>query len=177
MKNKEICSLALMFSLIGFGTACQKSTEKTKTSASQPNANDRNEDSGLQITPEALGKEWLADRAGTDTKYKGKTLSISGDVWTAMEIGDQAFVTFMGVPFDTKTGGAKITCITRLSPDARLLIAAIQANDQMMRETNQKDVKKPTPKATVKGVYAQSAPAERPDGFVELSPCELTPNR
>ena len=45
MKHKEICSLALMFSLIGFGTACQESTEKTKTSASQPNANDRNEES------------------------------------------------------------------------------------------------------------------------------------
>ena len=110
IKNKKKMFLSLMVLLIGIASACQRSGENTNKPVSPTNANTKSGEVAIEISPEALGKEWLQDRAGTDNKYKGKTLSISGEVWVAEQIGDQVFVHFIGVPVpsDAKTGGAKI---------------------------------------------------------------------
>ena len=165
-----------MVLLIGIASACQRSGENTNKPVSPTNANTKSGEVAIEISSEALGKEWLRDRAGTDNKYKGKTLSISGEVWVAEQIGDQVFVHFIGVPvpLDAKTGGAKITCITTPTADARLLIEAIKANERMIRETNQKGLKMPQTRSTVKGVYWNSSPPDRIDGFVELRPCKVS---
>ena len=132
----------------------------------------------IEITAAALGKEWLADAAATDAKYKGKTLSITGELWLAQMIGDKAFVDVVGVatdPYDAKAKGMRVSCGTTPDRETTVLIKAREFNEKMVSE-NPKAKMPPQPTVTVKGVYSASTPADRPGpGIIDLEPCKVEP--
>ena len=130
----------------------------------------------IEITPDALMKEWLADSAATDEKYKGKTLSLTGEVAFVAPIGEEAYITLLEMATPDKKRGIKITCGSPITEDTKRLVYLTQEAEKMIeRETNRKDIKVPSPKVTIKGVYKSSTPPEREYGTIDLKPCELEP--
>ncbi|MBK6751889.1 MAG: hypothetical protein IPG67_18345 [Acidobacteria bacterium] len=86
-------------------------------------------------SPVRLWAEWLANPAATDTKYKGKVLSITGELYLAQHIGDQAFIDLVGIPINTKDPNNKsvrISCGSAITAETQLLVKAREANDKMM---------------------------------------------
>ena len=167
--------LSLFFILLCVASACK--TASTGTNRASSNTDSKKEESApaIEMTPEALGKEWMANPAETENKYKGKTLAVSGEVYLAQQIDDQVFIDIMGVMFDAKTRGAKITCISPPSFNTRLLLETVKANERMMKETSRKDMQEPKMEVAFKGIYSRSAPPEiLSANFIELKPCELT---
>ncbi len=175
MKNKQIIFLLLILFLICTGLACQKSAENSNMATNQAKTNNkRDETPAIEITAEALAKEWLANPAETDNKYKGKILSVTGEVYTAQKIGDQFFVDVLGEMFDAKTRGAKITCVSGgKDDDAPVVVRAREINEKMIRE-NPGAKMPPPPKVTIKGTYSRSAPPNDPAmAFIDLTPCTV----
>jgi hypothetical protein len=177
VKNKKTKFLLLTLTLLSLASACKTASENTNSgntngATGQTNSRSAEATPAIETTPEALGKEWMANRADADRKYTGKTLSLTGEVHTAQQIGNQVIVDVVGVPFDAKTGGVNISCSDAPSQEARLLIEAIQTHDRMSQ--TQKDYKRPKYTATFKGVYERSAPPEKLDGFISLLPCKLS---
>ena len=169
-KNKMFVLMLMLFAAIGL--ACQKTPETN--SANQAKTNSKaNEPAAIEITAEALSKEWLANPAESDKKYMGKTLSVTGEVYSAVKIGDQYIVDFLGIIFDEKTRGAKVSCVSDgKEDDARLIVGAQESNEKMLRENP--GAKMPKTKATAKGTYSRSAPPnDTAMAFMDLNPCKV----
>jgi hypothetical protein len=167
----------LIMSMIVLTISCGPGYKgNTGNAGNKANANTAAKPEAIVITPEALAKEWIADSPGTDAKYKGKTLSVTGEVLSVAIIGKEAFINMGAVSSTVKDRGAKITCTAPISEDTKRLVYLTQEAQKMVeRETNRADIKVPNPKVTVKGVYLSSTPPERLDGTIDLSPCELEP--
>lgn len=175
MSEKLISLFILSFFL--FSLSCGSgSTGNTGNAANKANANKAAKADAIEITPEALAKEWIADSPGTDSKYKGKTLSVTGEVSFVAVIGDEAFINMDGVKSTVKDKGAKISCASAVSEDTKRLVYMTQEAQKMVeRETNRTDIKVPNPKVTVKGVYLNSTAPDGLNGTIDLKPCELEP--
>ena len=178
MKNLQTTVLTLTLTLLCLASACKTASENANggnTNSATRQTNTKPEQTAapaIETTPAELGKEWLANREEADRKYKGKTLAVTGEVSWAQETSNQAFIDFVGVEYDGKTAGVKITCVAAPTSESRLLIKAIDTHNEMKQ--TQKDYKVPKYTATFKGVYERSSTPERLDGFIELNPCELT---
>lgn len=175
MSEKLISFFVLSFFL--FSLSCGSgSTGNTGNASNKANANTKAKIDAIEIAPETLAKEWIADSPGTDTKYKGKTLSVTGEVSFVAVIGNEAFINIDAVKSSLKDRGAKISCAATVSEDTKRLVYLTQEAQKMVeRETNRTDIKVPNPKVTVKGVYMSSTPPDRLDGTIDLKPCELEP--
>lgn len=177
MKRRQTISITAAMLIVSALSGCGmlgSSNSNGNAKAGNVNAAKPPSAPAVEITAEALGKEWLADRTAADTKYKGKVIAFTGDIWVAQQIGEQIFVSFMAVPFDLKTGGAKIECVSELTKDARMLVEGFKLNQTAANNSSDKNAKPPQMKAKVRGTYDSSAPAERADGFITLKPCELS---
>ena len=173
MKNKTTAIAAILLVAIvagGCGMFGGANSNATKTAnGNKPPATP--EVPAIEITGAALGQEWLANPAATDTKYKGKVLSITGELYLAQHIGDQAFIDLVGIPINTKDPNNKsvrISCGSAITAETQLLVKAREANDKMMSE-NPTAKYPPQPTLTVKGTYKASADR----GIIDVSDCKL----
>lgn len=180
MRNKQTNSLIVAFILTGFAISCSmfgganSNGNATSNSNSKTNSNLSSSTPAIETSPETFGKEWLADRAAADDKYKGKTISMTGEVWVAQQIGEQIFITFEAVPFDLKAGGVKIECVSDPTREAKMIVDGFKLNQVAANYSTNKNAKPPQMKAVIKGTYERSAPPDRPDGFITLNPCEVS---
>ncbi len=167
-KNKMYASMLMLFAVIV--SACQKTPESN--SANQAKTNPKSD--AIEITAQALSNEWLANPAETDKKYMGKTLSVTGEVYSSVKIGDQYIVDVLGIMFDEKTRGAKISCVSDgKEDDARLIVGVQETNEKMLRDYPSAKAP-PKPKVTAKGTYSRSAPPnDAAMAFIDLSPCKV----
>lgn len=177
MKNKTTALAAILLVAIvagGCGMFGGANSNSTGTANSNKPAGTP-EVQAIEMTAAALGQEWLANPAATDTKYKGKVVSVTGELFLAQHIGDKAFIDLVGIPINTKdpnNKGVRISCGSPITAETQLLVKAREANDKMMRE-NPTAKYPPQPTLTVKGTYLASA--ER--GIIDVSDCKLLPAR
>jgi hypothetical protein len=174
--SEKIFSFLIM-SMVVLTISCGSgNTGSNGNTANKANANTTAKPDAIVIAPEALAKEWIANSPGTDEKYKGKTLSVTGEVSFVAVIGNEAFINMDGVKSTVKDRGAKISCAAPVNEDTKRLVYLTQEAQKMVeRETNRTDIKVPNPKVTVKGVYLSSTPPDRLDGTIDLKPCEVEP--
>jgi hypothetical protein len=171
--------IIMVFLIMSMGVlmlACGFGKNNVTSNANQANANVKSGPPAIEITAEALAKEWLANPAAADEKYKGKELSVSGEVEFVDVIEDKAFVHLFGVDVYGKAPGARVTCDTQTTADTKRLVYMTQEAQKMVnRETNGTAIKVPRPKVTIKGTYLHGTPPDRPNGDIDLQPCELMP--
>ena len=176
MKNRYITFAWLVLGA-GLITGCGGAAKNGNASGNSAKANANAEafTPAIAITSEALAKEWLADPAATDSKYKGKVLAVTGELYLAQKISEEYFVRITGVMSAPKVKGAKVECSAGQSSDAMLLVKAREANERMLKESPTAKMP-PSPTITVKGTYLSSTPPDNPAiGSIDLKPCEIVP--
>jgi hypothetical protein len=132
---------------------------------------------GTAVTAQDLGKEYQHDPAVFDQKYKGKTLTITGNAILAGQSGDHFAIMLSAVEDEAISKSVNIECSVANSEQANDLGKAVDASLEQAKKSGGSTKGIKYPGATIKGVYEYS-PRGADHGetmpIISLSPCELT---
>ena len=132
---------------------------------------------GIGITAQELGKEYQRDPAAFENKYKGKTLTITGNAMLAGRSGDKFVIMLSAVEDASTSKSVSIECGTTNSEQANELGKAVDASLELAKKGAGSANGIRYPGATIKGVYEYSPPSGdhgETMSIISLNPCELT---
>lgn len=183
MKNKQMNLLIVALILTGFAISCSmfggansngNANSNGSSSAKSNIASSTPLTSAIEITPEALGKEFMSDQAAADAKYKGNVISFTAEVWSATqsETGEKIFITFENArPGPKFERHVKIECVSAATKEAKMIVEGYRLNEIAANYSTKKDA--PQVKAVVKGTYERSV-QQGSGGVIVLMPCEVS---
>ncbi len=183
MKNKQTNLLIVALILTGFAISCSMFGGSNANSNTNSNgnsmANSNNAAStpstpAIEITPEVLGKEFMSDQTAADTKYKGRVISFTAEVWSATQSasGEKIYITFENAPAGPKfERHVTIECVSASTKDAKMIFEGYRLNEIAANYSTKKDA--PQVKAVVKGTYDRSV-QQGSGGSITLMPCEVS---
>ena len=131
----------------------------------------------IAVSAQELGKEYQRDPAAFENKYKGKTLTITGNAMLAGRSGEKFVIMLSAVEDASTAKSVSIECGTANSEQANELGKAVDASLELAKKGAGSANRVTYPGATIKGVYEYSPPSGdhgETMSIISLNPCELT---
>ncbi len=167
MKLQKIVVIAFALWMVGCG-ASKNGTNSTAVNSSNSESVAVPEDTtpAIEISAEALTKEWVENPSATNSKYTGKKLLIKGNIEkVSMYENNSGYVTLRGALMnDPGNRRMNVTCNTTVSDYLRFIKPVSDKSNEMG------SAQKPT--GTFKGVYSKTY-TENPEPSIEFEPCEI----